>query len=89
MRLHDGRRPGWPAVLARPLAWMLVLAMLLIVPQLPFPLLDQYDIGKVALRLAVIMYCCEFLIARRGSRRLVALNLASIFGVLTLAFNQF
>ena len=28
MRLHDGRRPRWPAVLARPLAWMLVLAML-------------------------------------------------------------
>ena len=34
MRLHDGRRPRWPAVLARPLAWMLVLAMLLAVPPL-------------------------------------------------------
>ncbi|HUH36635.1 MAG TPA: MraY family glycosyltransferase [Spongiibacteraceae bacterium] len=68
---------------------LLVLAMLLIVPQLPFPLLDQYDIGKIALRLAVIMYCCEFLIARRGTRRLVALNLASVFGALALAFNQF
>ncbi len=34
MRLHDGRQPGWPAVLARPLAWMLVLAMLLAMPPL-------------------------------------------------------
>ena len=34
MRLHDGRRPPWPAVLARPLAWMLVLAMLLAMPPL-------------------------------------------------------
>ena len=34
MRLHDGRRPRWPAVLARPLAWMLVLAMLLAMPPL-------------------------------------------------------
>ena len=34
MGLHDGRRPRWPAVLARPLAWMLVLAMLLAMPPL-------------------------------------------------------
>ena len=34
MPLHDGRRPPWPAVLARPLAWMLVLAMLLAMPPL-------------------------------------------------------
>ncbi|MFW0776174.1 MAG: MraY family glycosyltransferase [Rickettsiales bacterium] len=56
---------------------LLVLLMLLAIPQLPFDTLTANSIGEIALRLAVLMYCCEFLLGR-GLRRYSVLKFASV-----------
>ena len=56
---------------------LLVLLLLLAIPQLPFETLSTNSIGEIALRLAVLMYCCEFLLGR-GLRRYSVLKFASV-----------
>lgn len=64
---------------------MLVLLLVLTVPLLPLATLDRYAVGEVALRLAVMMYSCEFLIGRTGGRGLLPLSCAAAVSVLLLA----
>lgn len=63
---------------------LLILFMVLIVPQLPFNTLDKFAIGSTALRLAVLMYSCEFLLAREGQKKYRYLSLGSTFGLLAV-----
>lgn len=63
---------------------LLILFMVLIVPQLPFNTLDKFAIGSTALRLAVLMYSCEFLLAREGQQKYRYLSLGSTFGLLAV-----
>lgn len=63
---------------------LLVLMLILVVPLLPFETLDHYAIGEIALRLAVLMYSCEFIIGKTQGQRLLPLNLAACLAVLCL-----
>jgi UDP-GlcNAc:undecaprenyl-phosphate GlcNAc-1-phosphate transferase len=59
---------------------LLILLMVVLVPQLPFAALDNMSIAQIALRLAVLMYGCEFLLGRRKSSYKV-IKIASIFSL--------
>lgn len=63
---------------------LLILFMVLIIPQLPFNTMNKFAIGSTALRLAVLMYSCEFLLAREGHRKYRYLCLGSTFGLLAI-----
>jgi UDP-GlcNAc:undecaprenyl-phosphate GlcNAc-1-phosphate transferase len=67
---------------------LLVLLIILIVPQLPFKTLDSHSVGKIALHLAVLMYACEFILARRQSSFRL-LTLSSIVGLLMVGVVSF
>ncbi|MEE8057515.1 MAG: MraY family glycosyltransferase [Pseudomonadales bacterium] len=59
---------------------LLVLLLVIMVPQLPFETLDNNAIGQIALRLAVLMYSCEFVLGRIKTRYrvLTGASLASL-----------
>jgi UDP-GlcNAc:undecaprenyl-phosphate/decaprenyl-phosphate GlcNAc-1-phosphate transferase len=62
---------------------LLILIIILVVPLLPFEPLDRYSIGEFSLRLAVLIYSCEFVVARTSEKnKLLPVNVVS---VLTLA----
>ncbi|MCG3170759.1 MAG: Undecaprenyl-phosphate alpha-N-acetylglucosaminyl 1-phosphate transferase [Pseudomonadales bacterium] len=64
---------------------LLILTSVLLLPLLPFDSLSQYEVGKLALRSAVVMYACEFVIAKRGVSHLVAqLSSTAVAAVLLL-----
>lgn len=63
---------------------LLILFMVLIIPQLPFYTMSKFAIGSTALRLAVLMYSCEFLLAREGQKKYQYLCLGSTFGLLAI-----
>jgi UDP-GlcNAc:undecaprenyl-phosphate GlcNAc-1-phosphate transferase len=56
---------------------LLMLLIVIIVPQLPLESLKSLSIGSIALRAAVLMYACEFLIAHGNSTRLRYLTLGA------------
>jgi UDP-GlcNAc:undecaprenyl-phosphate GlcNAc-1-phosphate transferase len=59
---------------------LLILLMVVLVPQLPFAALDNMSIAQIALRLAVLMYGCEFLLGRRKNSYKI-IKIASIFSL--------
>ena len=61
---------------------LLILLMVLIVPQLPFNTLDKFAVGSIALRLAVLMYGCEFLLARGNRENHRCLSIGSAIGLI-------
>lgn len=67
---------------------LLVLLMVTIVPQLPFETLDNNQVGTIALRLAALMYSCEFILGRSkgGFKILIGSSLLSMFLVASSAF---
>lgn len=66
---------------------LLILLMVVIVPQLPFITLDRLAVGSIALRLAVLMYSCEFLLAREGQKKYRYLSIGSTFGLIALGLS--
>jgi UDP-GlcNAc:undecaprenyl-phosphate GlcNAc-1-phosphate transferase len=54
---------------------LLILLVVILLPLLLFGYLGHYEIGRIALRLAVLMYASEFILARSAS--LIALPVAS------------
>lgn len=64
---------------------LLVLLLVLCVPVLPLEALGRFAVGEVALRLAVLMYSCEFLIGRTGGRGLLPLSCAATSSILLIA----
>lgn len=67
---------------------LLVLLMVVIVPQLPFESLDNNAVAVISLRLAVLMYSCEFILGRlRGSFML--LTGSSLLCLLVIASSSF
>ncbi len=63
---------------------LLILLMVIVVPQLPFDSIDSMSVGHIALRLAVLMYGCEYLLARGGKRNYKFLTAASIVSLLAI-----
>lgn len=65
---------------------LLVLLIVLIIPQLPFETLSANSIGEIALRLAVLMYSCEFLLGRSDGQSKVLLY-ASITSLVVIGLS--
>jgi hypothetical protein len=57
---------------------LLVLVLILVAPLLPIDSISSYALGEITLRLAVLMYSCEFVIGRAQGR--AALPLGAIAG---------
>lgn len=61
---------------------LLILAMILVVPLLPFESINRYAIGEFSLRLAVLMYSCEFLVGKSQRNASVAVVSAALLSML-------
>ena len=61
------------------------LVLLLVVPLLPFDTLGEHSIGDVSLRLVVLMYACELILARNKSSFKI-LRGASVLSLLIIGF---
>lgn len=64
---------------------LLILVMIIVAPLLPFSPLNQHAIGEIALRLAVLMYSCEFIIGKSANQTLLPVNGVAILSVLLIA----
>jgi UDP-GlcNAc:undecaprenyl-phosphate GlcNAc-1-phosphate transferase len=64
---------------------LLIFLMVIILPQLPFATLDSNSVGQITLRLAVLMYGCEFMIAKTDGK-LIILKVSSIVSLLLIGF---
>lgn len=64
---------------------LLILVMIIVAPLLPFSPTNQQAIGEIALRLAVLMYSCEFIIGRSANKTLLPVNGIAILSVLLIA----
>jgi hypothetical protein len=59
--------------------------MILVVPLLPFVSVGRFAIGEFSLRLAVLIYCCEFVVGKHTERKmLLPMNFAGVLSM-TLA----
>lgn len=47
---------------------LLILVMIVVTPLLPFETINRYSIGEFALRLAVLMYSCEFIVGKTSTK---------------------
>jgi UDP-GlcNAc:undecaprenyl-phosphate GlcNAc-1-phosphate transferase len=67
---------------------LLVLFMVIIVPQLPFETLSENSVSLIALRLAVLMYSCEFVLGRKKTKYkfLIGSSLVSFFIIILSGF---
>jgi hypothetical protein len=64
---------------------LLILIMILVVPMLPFVSVGRFAIGEFTLRLAVLIYSCEFVVGKYTERRmLLPMNFAGVLSM-TLA----
>jgi len=63
---------------------LLILVMIVVAPLLPFSAISQNAIGEVALRLAVLMYSCEFIIGKSPHKALLPVNGIAILSVLLI-----
>lgn len=61
---------------------LLILSMILIVPMLPLGSFNRAIIGEFTLRLAVLMYCCEFVIGKSAEKKLLPVNSAAMLSML-------
>ena len=64
----------------------LVLLMIIVVPLVMQPLLNREDLTRLALRFALLVYVCEFLLGRRGSGYWL-LRGASLLSILIMGIN--
>jgi len=64
---------------------LLILVMIVVAPLLPLSPSNSQAIGEIALRLAVLMYSCEFIIGRSANRTLLPINGIAILSVLLIA----
>lgn len=53
---------------------LLVLVLIVVVPWLPFAPLKQFAIGEIVLRLAILMYSCEFILERAHGKAVLPLS---------------
>ena len=51
---------------------LLILVMIIVVPLLPFASINRYAVGEFALRLAVLMYSCEFIVGKSVRQSITA-----------------
>ncbi len=58
---------------------LLILVMVIVVPLLPFEWIHQFEIGEIVLRIAVLMYGCEYILGR--TQGLTAWPLSGVAGV--------
>lgn len=65
---------------------LLVLVMVIVVPLLPFESMNRFAIGEIVLRLAVLMYSCEFILAKTQGKALLPLNGVASFSLLLTLF---
>jgi UDP-GlcNAc:undecaprenyl-phosphate GlcNAc-1-phosphate transferase len=63
---------------------LLVLILILAVPLMPFDSLSHYAIGEITLRLAVLMYSCEFIISKTSGHVLLPINIAAVVALLLM-----
>jgi hypothetical protein len=63
---------------------LLVLILILAVPLMPFDSLSHYAIGEITLRLAVLMYSCEFIISKTSGRYLLPINIVAVVALLLM-----
>jgi UDP-GlcNAc:undecaprenyl-phosphate/decaprenyl-phosphate GlcNAc-1-phosphate transferase len=63
---------------------LLVLILILAVPLMPFDSLSHYAIGEITLRLAVLMYSCEFIISKTSGRTLLPANIIAVISLLLM-----
>ncbi len=61
---------------------LLILVMIMVVPLLPFESINRYAIGEFALRLAVLMYSCEFVIGRSSGKALLPVTGVAVVSML-------
>lgn len=63
---------------------LLVLILILAVPLMPFDSLSHYAIGEITLRLAVLMYSCEFIISKTWGKTLLPVNIVAVASLLLM-----
>ncbi len=63
---------------------LLVLILILAVPLMPFSSLSRYAIGEITLRLAVLMYSCEFIISKTSGKTLLPVNIIAALALLLI-----
>lgn len=69
---------------------LLILALVIVLPLLPFDALKDYPIGEFTLRLAVLMYSCEFIIGKSATKILLPLNgLALVLAIVAAGIPTF
>lgn len=61
---------------------LLVLILILAVPLIPLDSLSHYAIGEITLRLAVLMYSCEFIISKTSGKTLLPVNIIAVLALL-------
>jgi UDP-GlcNAc:undecaprenyl-phosphate GlcNAc-1-phosphate transferase len=64
---------------------LLILVLILVAPLLPFAPLNHHTVGEIALRLAVLMYSCEFIIGKSEGKALLPVNSIAILSILAIA----
>ena len=62
---------------------LLVLLIVVVVPQLPFETLDNHSVSEISLRLAALMYACEFALSKSKGRCML-INYGSILSLFTV-----
>jgi UDP-GlcNAc:undecaprenyl-phosphate GlcNAc-1-phosphate transferase len=63
---------------------LLVLAAILVLPLLPFDELSRYSVDRMVLRIAIVLYACEFIIGRDITRRRWLLIITSLCSLLAI-----
>jgi UDP-GlcNAc:undecaprenyl-phosphate GlcNAc-1-phosphate transferase len=67
---------------------LLILVMIMVVPLLPFESISRYVIGEFSLRLAVLMYSCEFIVGKSAGKSLLPVGGAAVLSMLlVIAFH--
>jgi hypothetical protein len=60
----------------------------MVVPLLPFESISRYVIGEFSLRLAVLMYSCEFIVGKSAGKSLLPVGGAAVLSMLlAIAFH--
>jgi len=65
---------------------LLVLAAIVLLPLLPFEELSRYSVDRMVLRIAIVLYACEFMIGRDVMKRRWFLIVASLCSLLAIGF---
>lgn len=68
---------------------LLILIMIVVVPQLPFPFMEKFAVAQVVLRLAVLMYACELILAKSKGRKLMLFRIGVFSSLIIMAIRGF